>query len=201
MKMKLNLRAYFAEVLGTFLLTFIIIISLNKGVGFQTPLLAAATLGLSVYLLGGISGAHLNPAVTVGLFFIRKIDLGNTFVYIFSQILGALIAMFLASIFIGAQLVAPAADNSLAIFFAELLGTMVLTFGVASVVLGKVDDDMSGIVIGSSLFIGIMIASVASNGILNPTVALGIESISASYLFGPILGGIVGTTLAKILNK
>lgn len=199
--MKLNLRAYFAEILGTFLLTFIIIISLNKEVGFPTPLLAAVILGLLVYLLGGISGTHLNPAVTVGLFFIRKIDLGNTFVYIFSQILGALIAMFLASIFIGAQLVAPAADNSLAIFFAELLGTMVLTFGVASVVLGKVDDDMSGIVIGSSLFIGIMIASVASNGILNPTVALGIESISASYLFGPILGGIVGTTLAKILNK
>jgi aquaporin Z len=201
MRMKLNLKAYSAEIIGTFLLSFAVIVSSNREFPLPTPVIAASALGLLVYLFGSISGTHINPAITIGLFIARKIDLGNTFVYLFSQMLGALLAMFVAQLFLGNQLVAPAANTSFAIFFAEAMGTMVLALGVGSVVFGKVHESASGIVIGTSLLLGILVAAAGSNGVLNPAVALGTGAVSSSYLFGPILGGIVGISLAKFLHR
>ena len=54
---------------------------------------------------------------------------------------------------------------------------------------------MSGVVVGASLLMGIMFASIAANGILNPAVALGIGSFSLSYVLGPIVGSLIGFNL------
>ncbi|MBP9758838.1 aquaporin [Candidatus Dojkabacteria bacterium] len=201
MKMKLNPKAYVAEFFGTFILTLIVIVSINVESVLPTPVLAAITLGLLVYLLGPICGTNINPAVTIGLFVLKKLDLGNTFVYLFVQLLGSLSALLVSQLFLDSKVVSPVAILSWGVFFAEFLGTMVFTYGIASVVLGRVRQELGGVVIGCSLLIGITIASIGSNGILNPTVAFGIGSFNVSYLLGPIAGGIVGMVLSKIMNN
>jgi glycerol uptake facilitator-like aquaporin len=72
-----------------------------------------------------------------------------------------------------------------------MVGAFFLTFGVCSVVYGKADDDAAGFVVGGSLLLGILIASAASNGVINPAVAVGVGSISFMYILGPIVGGIL----------
>ena len=86
--------------------------------------------------------------------------------------------------------------------FAETLGTMLLAFGVASIVYGRVSDVASGLVIGGSLLLGISIAAMmGSAGILNPAVALGLSAYHPTYLAGQILGAVLGFNLYKNLQK
>lgn len=201
MRMHLNLKAYLAEMFGTFILTFIVLISINHPFVVSTPVLAALTLGLLVYLLGPICGTNINPAVTIGLFVLKKLDLGNTFIYLFVQFLGALIAMGIAQFFLGSEIVAPQANNNFHVLFGEMLGTIVFTYGIATVVQGKIRPELNGAVVGVSLLIGIALSSAGSNAILNPAVAFGIGSFSLSYLAGPIAGSIIGMLAAKFMNR
>ena len=79
------------------------------------------------------------------------------------------------------------------LFFAEALGAFFFAFGIAAVVYGKVSDHMSGLVIGGSLLLGILMASFSgSAGILNPAVAFALNSLSAVYILGPVVGAVVG---------
>lgn len=198
--MVLHTRRYVAEGLGTCLLTLLVSLSLVKSLMLATPLIAALVLGTMVYLLGPVSGAHLNPAVTVGLWSVKKISPQEAIFYIVSQIVGAVVAMMLLLSLAGAL---PTMDprDTLQIALAELLGTAILAFGVTSVVLGRVKAEMSGIVIGSSLLLGILLASGASNGVINPAVAVGAGSLSATYIFAPLLGGIAGAWMARWIAK
>ena len=70
----MNLRHCFSELLGTFLLAFLVHLSIGAHFPVPTPIIAGLTLGLIVYMLGGISGAHVNPAVTIALASIGKIS-------------------------------------------------------------------------------------------------------------------------------
>src|SRR4051794_30726931 len=94
--------AYAAEGVGTFLLVFFICGILSVGsAGSLTldlaglGLLHALTLGVLVYALAASSGAHLNPAVTVGQFAVRQIRGRDAFVYIVFQLVGGLLAALL----------------------------------------------------------------------------------------------------------
>ena len=83
---------------------------------------------------------------------------------------------------------------------AELIGTFFFTFGIASVVYGKVSSQFSGLLVGGSLLLGITFASlIGSNGVLNPAVAFGIESFGLMYVLGPILGSVLGMQVYKYL--
>lgn len=61
-------KKYFAELVGTFTLSFVVFEAVAAGVAvpLPVPVIAALTLGLFVYTIGSILGCHLNPAVTVG---------------------------------------------------------------------------------------------------------------------------------------
>jgi glycerol uptake facilitator-like aquaporin len=59
--MKLPLKRYAAELVGTFFLTLVVYLSVALALPFSTPVMAAITLGLFVYTLGGVSGTHINP--------------------------------------------------------------------------------------------------------------------------------------------
>ncbi len=190
---------YLAELIGTFLLTSTVIFSLNGTLAISTPIMAALMLGLWVYTTGHISGAHINPAVTLGTLVIKKIEPRDALGYIVSQFIGASLAMFVAK-YMGIVNTVMSA-NSLQIVVAELLGTAVLSFGVASVIYGKVSKSLSGLVIGASLFFGIFFASTTSHGVLNPAVAFGINSFNLAYLIGPSLGGTLGMLLFKYLSN
>jgi len=190
-----------AEALGTFTLAFAVLASLQVETMLPTPVIAGLVLGLFVYTIGSISGSHINPAVTLGLWAIKQINLNEALQYIVAQLIGALLAFGIATFFF-AELSLGLVTESGSVFWAELIGAAIFTFGIAGVVYGKVSDVASGLVIGGSLLLGIVIAAhLGSAGILNPAVALALDSISASYVLGSILGGIAGMMLYRAIKS
>jgi glycerol uptake facilitator-like aquaporin len=196
------MKKYTAEALGAFALTFIVLLSIAGTFPVPTAVLAALTLGLFVYTIGPISGSHINPAVTIGLWSIKKIDGMEALKYIITQFIGAGVALFLFS------LTHPASSNNITVINssliggAELIGAFFFGFGIASVVYDKTPAYLSGVVIGGSLLLGIsMAALLGSNGILNPAVAFGIGSFNVMYLLGPIIGSILGMQTYKYLES
>ena len=195
----MNSRAYAAEAFGTFALTFGVLMSLLVQMPLATPLMAALVLMLFVYTLGPISGAHFNPAVTFGLWSVGKIKRDEALRYWVSQFLGAGLALAFVSGLTGIDVQFSWLESAWQPALAELLGAFFLTFGVASVVYGRVSKDMSGLVIGGSLLFGILAAMGFSNGVLNPAVALGVNSLSLAYLLGPLAGGLLGAQFVNWL--
>jgi glycerol uptake facilitator-like aquaporin len=192
------LKKYIAELVGTFVLAFAVALSLGGTLALPTPLIAGVALGLMVYVIGSISGAHINPAITAGLWSIKKISSKDAAWYIVFQFVGATFALWLSQAIVTMPTLTVL--NNLPVFFGELLGTFFFAFGVASVASDKVSPAASGLVVGGSLFLGICFASVLSNGVLNPAVAIGISSFSLAYLLGPIIGSILGMQLFAVLS-
>ncbi|TSC79957.1 MAG: major intrinsic protein [Candidatus Peregrinibacteria bacterium Gr01-1014_25] len=188
-----------AEALGTFVLALAVALSIAAESSI-TPLIAAITVGLFVYTIGPISGCHLNPAVTVGLLSVRKIDPQSALRYIIAQCAGALVALLLVWAATGMRLVTPA-DSVPMVGLAEMLGAFILVFGITAVVLGGIHAAASGLVIGGSLLLGILLAGHWSNGLLNPSVALAVGSLNVFYVLGPLIGGILGAQCAVWLLK
>ena len=194
------MKKYIAELLGTFTLALVVGLSLAGSFPPATPLLAGLTLGLFVYTIGAISGAHINPAVTIGAWSIKKIGNKDALWYIVAQFIGAAIAMLVVSKTTGMPHLVVV--SSWKVVLAELVGAFFFTFGIASVVYNKAHAHVSGVVIGGSLLLGIIIAAaLGSNGVLNPAVALGIGSFNLAYLFGPIVGAVFGMQAYKYLGS
>ncbi len=192
------MKKYIVEALGTGTLALAVTLSLAGHFAVATPIIAALVVTLFVYSIGHVSGAHLNPAVTIGVWSIGKIKTTEAVYYVIAQFIGAFIALFLASSFI--TLPAMVISSSLLVGIAETFGTFFFTFGIASVVYGKTPGDASGVVIGGSLLLGIAIAALlGSNGVLNPAVAFGIGSFGSMYVIGPVVGSILGMNAYKYL--
>jgi aquaporin Z len=191
-----SFKRYLCEFIGAFLLAFGVGVSIAVH-GFPVPtiLVAGLVLGTAVYTIGAISGAHINPAVTVSLLSIGKIKPKDAVLYIIAQLLAGLVAAWLLQTFVGSTGVV-AVDSSKAAI-GEILGAFVLVWGVCSVVMGKVEDSASGLTIGASLSIGVIVASSASLGVINPAVAVGIGAVSIVYLLAPVVGGILAAQLYK----
>lgn len=186
---------YIAEFIGTFALSFTVLAAVSQVVALPVavPVIAGLVLGLFVYTIGALSGCHINPAVTIGLWSVRKINTKDTVGYLLAQVFAAAVAIVLARTLGMASLPSASMSFMAPLFFAEALGAFFFAFGIAGVVYGRVSDHMSGVVIGGSLLLGILIASFAgSAGILNPAVAFALNSLSAVYILGPIIGAVVG---------
>ncbi len=196
----MNIRSYAAECLGAFLLALLVHLSIGGNFPVPTPVVAGLTLGLIVYMLGAISGAHVNPAVTIGLASLGKISWPEAGKYVLAQFIGGALALVLGNALLGESL-SVTADSSLMIFVAEALGAMILVLAVSSVVYGKAPQEASGLTIGTGLTLGVLAASVLSNGVLNPAVALGIGSLSLAYILGPVVGGILAAQAYRALVK
>ena len=193
-------QKFLAEFIGTLTLTFIVILSLAGIFPIATPVLAAITLGLFVYSVGHISGTHINPAVTLGLWSIKKINMNDALSYIMAQIFGAATALIIGMLMDITYDIT--ASNTIMTGLAEMAGMILFTFGIASVVFGNVHKAMSGVVVGTSLFMGIAIAALmGSNGVLNPAVAVGIKSFSVMYLVGPLVGSVIGMKLYEFVDS
>lgn len=184
---------YAAEAFGTFCLTMAVYATLVTDLPIPTPLAAGLALGIMVYTIGKVSGSHVNPAVTIALATRKKISMLDAVMYVMAQMIGGVVAMFAGAWLFGA---APdiAVSDDLTVLAAEALGAAILAFGVSTAVRNN-DYASSGAVVGGSLLLGITLAAGASNGVLNPAVAVGIGSVSAAYLIAPIIGGILGAWL------
>lgn len=195
----LLIRKHVAEFFGTFVLTFGVGLSVIQPLAIPTVVLAGIILGLFVYTVGGISGAHLNPAITVGLFSIRKMAFRDAFTYVLVQLLGGFLAWLLLLRLTGETPLIVADTGSLAAL-GEGIGTMVFAFGIAAIQHARVPDGATGIVAAGSLIIGAVIASYSALGVLNPAVAVGIRAFSFIYIIVPLIGGIAGMQLYKWLH-
>lgn len=192
-------RALLAELMGTFALTFAVIVTVNNpGFPVPTPVLAGLTLGLFVYLIGPVSGCHINPAVTIGVLSIGRIGVKDAVGYVVAQFAGAGLALWVGSVFFAQAVDLPVSGSAMT-GFAELFGAALLAFSVTAVVIGRVPGNLSGLVIGAGLLIGLGYAAHGSNGVLNPAVALGIGSFGHAYIWGPVGGALVGALLGNFL--
>lgn len=194
-----NLKKYIAEAFGTFTLCLVVFLSSSGQASVLTPLLAALCLGLFVYTIGSISGCHINPAVTIGLLSVKKIELKEASKYIIAQFIGAIFATLVLS-----QLkisINPIVTGGVKEAIAEGLGIVIFSFGIATVVYGKAIQSVSGLIVGGSLLLGIIIASMmGSAGILNPAVALALHAFQPTYLIGEIIGAVIGFWFYRFLN-
>jgi aquaporin Z len=195
------MKKYAAEAFGTGVLALVVALSLAGTFAVSTPVLAALVLGLFVYSLGHVSGTHINPAVTIGLWSIGKIKALEAGKYVVAQFIGAAAALIMLSLF-AVDVASLVIENNLKVGLAEVLGTMLFTFGIASVVFGRTPGVVSGLVVGGSLLLGIAVAALlGSNGVLNPAVALTIGSFGIMYLVAPIIGSVLGMQLYAWIQK
>lgn len=188
-----------AEFLGTAFLTSIILAQANSNVIVNRTWFNAAVAGLTlatlVLTIGRVSGAHVNPAITIGLWTLRKIETTTAIVYIAAQLLGAAVALRLFQYMQNDVLQNIAGTFEWRIFVAEAVGTLIFSFGVAAAVTQKLQGLRAAFTIGTSLMLGAIFAAVASNGILNPALSLGVNSWSWTYVAAPIMGSVLGMNI------
>ncbi len=197
-----KLATLVAELFGTFILTMTILSVSKSAIGIPYFVAIGAGLALTILVLtiGKTSGAHVNPAVTFGLWTVRKISTVEALLYIAVQFMGAAFAWRLYTYFINGSIPNIAGKNfEWRILVAELIGTAIFTFGIAAAIYQKYEGGKLAAAIGGSLVIGIVCASAVSNGILNPAVALGVQSWSKEYVIGPLVGGVIGVNLYALL--
>lgn len=195
------MKSFLAELLGTYLLSIVVISGVSSSTTpLPVPVLASLTLMLMVYIFGSISGAHINPAITLGLYWNRKIDLFTMLKYWIAQVSGAMIARWMAIRFFKLDW-SIEVTNTIPVMWGEIIGTAILAFAVSTVVWGIIKDYASGAIIGTGLLLGILVASNSSNAILNPAVAIALNSMSMYYVVGPLLGGILGMYIGRYFKN
>ncbi|MCA9348004.1 aquaporin [Candidatus Saccharibacteria bacterium] len=198
MKLRSNIAVYLAEFLGTAILATVAINVSRSQIGISYFVAIGVGLALAILVLGfgKISGAHVNPAVTFGLWTARKIGTLKAAGYVAAQLLGGVAAWQLANYFAGSEIpsLAPS-EFEWTPLVAEIIGTFVFTFAVAAAVYQDLTDGQKAALIGGGLFAGVVVASLASNAVLNPAVAIANQSVSKAYMLGPVIGGIAGFNL------
>lgn len=215
--------AYAAEFIGTFLLVLFIglILSSNgpSGLGFTDfaviGLLHAFVLMMLVATLGGTSGAHFNPAVSVTLAALRRISWVDAAIYIFLQLLGAIAAALVVKLVVASpadavNYGAPALNDKFvstkgAGFAAELIGTFALMWAIMGVAVNpRADRQWAPFVIGATLGFAVMTFGPMTGASLNPARGFGPALVSGefggagTFLFVYVLGPLLGALLAGV---
>lgn len=188
-------KALIAEFWGTFVLGLMVALSVTGSFVVPTPLLAAMVLGLFVYMIGGISGCHINPAVSIGLWSVGKLSKDDLVKYVAAQFLAAVAVIALLSVWSVEMM-----EITPRHWEAEFLGMMLFTFGIGAAVFGKHSASLSGLIVGGSLFIGIAISALGGGpGILNPAVGATLQVFDVVYWLAEIVGAVAGFGLAKYM--
>lgn len=198
---KNKIAALVAEFFGTFVLSLAVLsVAQSVTIPFFTSVTAGLTVGILILVIGNASGAHLNPAITLSLWAMRKIQTIQAMVFMASQFFGGLLAWKVAERLLGGE-IAHVADWGLdtRVLAAEALGTLIFVFGVAAAIYNVYEGKKLATVIGGSLTLGMIVASLASNGIVNPALAIGLNSVSWAYFMGPLFGAVLGMSAYALL--
>ncbi len=197
-----KIAAVLAEALGSALLTYTVLAISHSGLGISYFIATAVgtAFALMVLLLSNVVRGFFNPVVTLGLWSLRKIQTLEAAVYIGAQFLGAVGASALF-VYLTDQKLQSIAEKSFnwRVLIAEAAGTFVFGFGVAAVLYRGYEGLKQAAGMGTALFLGILVAGAGANGLINPAVAVGLQSWSKGYVLGPILGAVVGMNLYGLL--
>jgi aquaporin Z len=203
------MRKYLVEFIGTFFLVLTIGMVVLSGVGSFAPLAIGTMLMVMIYAGGHISGGHYNPAVTLAVLIRRRIGAVDAIAYMIVQVLGAIVAAFLATYISGkVPEVAPRA-NTLRALVAEFLGTFALAYVVLNVATSKdtAGNSYYGLAIGFTILAMVYAFASISRGAFNPAVGVGICIMQITgwadlwiYLVGCLGGGLVAGLVFLFLN-
>lgn len=219
-----------AEFIGAFLLTTAVI----TGSG-QPIIVMFAVIGI-VVLVGAMSGAHINPAVTLAAWVTRRINWLRAVGYMLFQFLGAAAAFGILTAFVNgaapvsaeAQLYGQSApqlysagvlpvDKEWFVFFAELVGALILGFVVARALTAlkrNKDVIVPALTYGGGIFVALLFAFSAASYVgggvaVNPAVAVSLQVIDwaewwtiwplAVYFLAPAIGAVAGFLLHDVL--
>jgi len=197
---RLRAASFLAEFIGTAMLVMVVLVlSQTTPVSYFIATSVAITLAVIVMLFGTVSGAHVNPAITFGMWASRQIGTLRAANYVAAQLLGALAALQLYQYFTDRAVAVREDTFTTPIWLAEVVGTAVLALGITAAVSRGFDALQSALAYGAAFFVGIMIASTASAAFLNPAIALGVRGWSAAYVLGPLVGALVATNLYYLL--
>ena len=211
------MKKFIAEFLGTFALVFAgtgAIIIDQQFHGAITHVGVAITFGLIVmsmiYAFGDISGAHLNPAVSIAFTVAGRFPAKQLAPYIFSQLAGAVIASFTLkflfpdNIFLGATM---PSGSDMQSFIMEFILTFFLMLVILNVALGSKEVGMfAGIAIGAVVALEAMFAGPVCGASMNPVRSLSPAVASGHtehlwiYLTAPILGAVMSVPVFKLLK-
>jgi MIP family channel proteins len=214
--------AAIAELVGTFILVFggtavavgAILARPTAGAAYDSLAIALAfglALAAVVAAIGHVSGAHVNPAVTLGMAAAKKFPWSYVPIYVGAQLVGAVLAALATWLTFGgparseAKLAGtyPAQGvGDLQAFIVEILITFILVF----VVMAVATDDrapaaIAPIAVGFALAVGVFIAGPVTGGSVNPARSLGPMLVAGDltsvwlYILGPIIGGVLGALL------
>jgi MIP family channel proteins len=215
--------AAIAELVGTFILVFGgtavavgAILARPTAGGAYDSLAVALAFGLAlvavVAAVGHVSGAHVNPAVTIGMAAAKKFPWNYVPIYVAAQLVGAVLAALATWLTFGgagarteAKLAAtyPAQGvGDLQAFVVEILITFVLVFVVMAVATDqRAPAAIAPIAVGFALAVGVFIAGPVSGGSVNPARSLGPMIVAGDltsvwlYVLGPVIGGALGALL------
>lgn len=212
------MKKYIAELIGTYALVFCgtgaIVINQESG-GAVTHIGIAITFGLIVmsmiYALGNVSGAHINPAVSIAFAVSGKFPVKKLSPYILAQLAGALLAsctlklLFPANKFLGATL---PAGSDMQSFVLELLLTFFLMLVILSVAHGSKEQGMfAGLAIGAVVALEAMFAGPICGASMNPARSIGPAVISMNiqslwlYIVAPILGACAAVPVYNYIKE
>jgi aquaporin Z len=207
------MRKYVTEFIGTFGLVFTVGTAVRSESNLA-PLAIGAVLMVLVYAGGHISGAHYNPAITLGVLLRGKLPTSDVLPYWGSQLAAAIIAGLLAR-FVAKT---PPGFQTLSItgahgIFAALLAEFIFTFALVYVVLNvatskdQPNNHFFGLAIGFTVAAGAAAVGGISGGAFNPAVALGASLAGVLgwaniwiYLIANPLGAIVAALTFRYLN-
>jgi aquaporin Z len=203
---------YVTELIGTFFLVFTIGMSVTAGHA-MAPIAIGLSLTALVYMGGHVSGAHYNPAVTVGFLMAGGVERRDVAPYIASQILGAWLAATVVQ-FIAAESFAPKPGPGYSlthILLAEVLFTFLLMLVILNVAMAKKTRSNAyyGLAIGFTVTAGIFGVGDVSGAAFNPAVGIGplmVESMMADgslanvwiYIAAPMAGAAAAVPVFRL---
>ena len=220
------MKKYLAEMVGTFVLTFLgcgAAVALGCGADTASIVGTAFAFGLAVvamaYTIGGISGCHINPAITLGVFLSGRMNAKDCGMYMVFQVIGAILA---AALLAGIVNTAPEAiittktgANACAFGVTNgLIVEIVLTMLFVLVVLGATaktngaTNNFAGLAIGLSLIlihlVGIHFTGTSVNPArsIGPALFEGGDALNQLWVFivGPLVGGALAACIWKIID-
>lgn len=210
------LSASIAEFVGTFLLASVVLTQSNQPVA-----LVFALVGI-VLLVGGLSGAHLNPLATVGAWVTKRIEWTRGVSYLVAQVLAGMLSLVVFNAFVNQApqadansgflgqstpqlFTAPAiASHQWTLLLAELLGAAILGMVYANIMSRRRDRLTSALLLAAGYFTALVLAGTAANwvgglAILNPASAVALQAVTfdsvwpfAIYVLTPLVGGLLG---------
>jgi aquaporin Z len=213
-------RRLFAEVLGTF---FLVLVAVGGGmvnarfgghaVPYSARVVAPALMVMAVILfMGAVSGAHLNPAVSIAFALRRDFPWKRVPMYVVAQFAGAVLATLLLWALLGKQgsagLTLPGHGISTG---SALVWEIILTTGLVSVIQGTASGAqqlgaLAALGVGSYIALAGLWGSPVSGASMNPARSLGpalvLNDWSSwwAYLIGPIAGGAIAVGISFVLR-